>query len=329
LIGYYSFKFSVIGKENNFFSYNKSRKKEKVMSEYHVPVLLKESIDGLNINPNGIYVDVTFGGGGHSAEILSRLDKGRLFAFDQDEDALANKVNDERLTLIHHNFRYLKNFLRYNEVDGIDGLLADLGVSSHEFDEADRGFSFRFEADLDMRMNRNNKLKASDVLNEYEDTDLYYIFKYYGEVINPGKLVKKIVEYRQNKPFKTTTDFREAISSCMAKGKEIKYLAKVYQALRIEVNAELDALKEMLTQALEVLKPGGRLSVITYHSLEDRLVKNFFKAGNFEGKVEQDFFGNVKTPFELVNRKVIIPNAEEIEVNSRARSAKLRVALKK
>lgn len=298
------------------------------MSEYHVPVLLKESIDGLDIKPDGVYVDVTFGGGGHSAEILSRLEKGHLFAFDQDEDALSNKHNDERLTLVHHNFRYLKNFLKYNDVIQIDGLLADLGVSSHEFDEADRGFSFRFEADLDMRMNRNTKLKASDILNDYEDTELYYIFKYYGEVVNPGKLVKKILEYRQNKPFVTTGDFREAIVSCMPGGKENKYLAKVYQALRIEVNAELDALKEMLMQALEVLKPGGRLSVITYHSLEDRLVKNFFKSGNFKGKVEQDFYGNFKTPFKLINRKVILPSDEEITNNSRARSAKLRVAEK-
>lgn len=298
------------------------------MSEYHVPVLLKESIDGLDIKSDGVYVDVTFGGGGHSAEILSRLDNGRLFAFDQDEDALSNKHNDNRLTLVHHNFRYLKNFLKYHDVIQIDGLLADLGVSSHEFDEADRGFSFRFEADLDMRMNRNTKIKASDILNDYEDTELYYIFKYYGEVVNPGKLVKKIVEYRQNKPFVTTSDFREAIVSCMPGGKENKYLAKVYQALRIEVNAELDALKEMLMQALEVLKPGGRLSVITYHSLEDRLVKNFFKSGNFKGKVEQDFYGNFKTPFKLINRKVILPSGDEVVQNSRARSAKLRVAEK-
>lgn len=298
------------------------------MSEYHVPVLLKESIDGLDIKPEGVYVDVTFGGGGHSAEILSRLGKGRLVAFDQDEDALSNKHNDDRLILVHHNFRYLKNFLKYNNILEIDGLLADLGVSSHEFDEAERGFSFRFEADLDMRMNRNSKLKASDILNTYEDTELYYIFKNYGEVINPGKLVKKILEYREIKPFVTTTDFREAIVSCMPGGKENKYLAKVYQALRIEVNAELEALQEMLLQALEVLKPGGRLSVITYHSLEDRLVKNFFKSGNFKGEVEQDFYGNFSTPFKLINRKVILPSDEEIEVNNRARSAKLRVAEK-
>jgi len=298
------------------------------MSEYHVPVLLKESIDGLDIKPSGVYVDVTFGGGGHSSEILNRLGPGKLFAFDQDEDALANKVEDDRLTLVHHNFRYLKNFLKYNGVLEIDGLLADLGVSSHEFDEADRGFSFRFDADLDMRMNRNIKLKASDILNDYADTDLYFIFKTYGEVKNPGKLVRKIIEYRQNKPFVTTTEFREAITSCMQKGKENKYLAKVYQALRIEVNAELDALREMLEQALEVLKPGGRLSVITYHSLEDRLVKNFFKSGNFKGEIEQDFYGNFKSPFKLVNRKVILPSDQEIEENSRARSAKLRVAEK-
>lgn len=298
------------------------------MSEYHVPVLLKESIDGLDVKPSGIYVDVTYGGGGHSSEILSRLGEGRLFAFDQDEDALANELKDERLTLVHHNFRYLRNFLKFNGVIQIDGLLADLGVSSHEFDEADRGFSFRFEADLDMRMNRNIKLKASDILNDYSDTDLYFIFKTYGEVINPGKLVKKIIEYRQNKQFVTTSEFREAIISCMPRGKENKYLAKVYQALRIEVNSELDALREMLEQALAVLKPGGRLSIITYHSLEDRLVKNFFKSGNFKGEVEQDFFGNFKSPFKLVNRKIILPTDQEIEDNNRARSAKLRVAEK-
>lgn len=298
------------------------------MSEYHVPVLLKESIDGLDIKPEGIYVDVTFGGGGHSAEILRRMEKGTLFGFDQDSDAIENKIDDERLVLVHHNFRYLKNFLKYHGVDEIDGLLADLGVSSHEFDEAGRGFSFRFSADLDMRMNRNTDVTAADVLNTYSQEDLYIMFKTYGEVQNTGRLVKTILAFRANNDFKTTDQFREAIKSCIPHGKESKYLAKVYQALRIEVNHELDALKEMLEQALKVLKPGGRLSVITYHSLEDRLVKNFFKSGNFAGKVEKDFYGNVNSPFKLVNRKVIIPTDEELEENSRARSAKLRIAEK-
>lgn len=298
------------------------------MSEYHIPVLLKESIDGLNIKPDGIYVDVTYGGGGHSAEILRRLEKGKLFAFDQDSDAMRNKIEDERLILIQHNFRYLRNFLEYNDVQEIDGLLADLGVSSHEFDEADRGFSFRFSADLDMRMNRKTNITAADVLNTYSQEELYYVFKNYGEVHNTGRLVKTILAYRSNDLFKTTDQFREVIASCIPHGKESKYLAKVYQALRIEVNQELEALKEMLEQALTVLKPGGRLSVITYHSLEDRLVKNFFKSGNFAGKIEKDFYGKVNSPFKLINRKVIIPSEKEIDENSRARSAKLRIAEK-
>ncbi len=278
--------------------------------------MLKESIDGLDIKPEGTYVDVTYGGGGHSAEILRRLENGRLFAFDQDSDAMQNKVDDERLVFIQHNFRYLKNFLKYHGVEEIDGLLADLGVSSHEFDEADRGFSFRFSADLDMRMNRNTDITAADVLNTYSQEDLYSVFKNYGEVHNTGRLVKTILAYRTNELFKTTDQFKEVIESCIPNGKEKKYLAKVYQALRIEVNQELEALKEMLEQALNMLKPGGRLSVITYHSLEDRLVKNFFKSGN------------LNSPFKLVNRKIIIPSESEIEGNSRARSAKLRIAEK-
>ncbi|MCH4896746.1 MAG: 16S rRNA (cytosine(1402)-N(4))-methyltransferase RsmH [Marinifilaceae bacterium] len=298
------------------------------MSEYHIPVLLNESIDGLNIKKGGVYVDVTFGGGGHSAEILRRLEGGRLFAFDQDEDALENKIQDSRLQLIHHNFRYLSNFIRYHNEEKIDGLLADLGVSSHEFDEGERGFSFRFDADLDMRMNRNIKFKASDILNEYSDEDLYYIFRNYGEIKNTGKLVKLIVSHREENRIETTQDFREVIDSCIPKNKENRYLAQVYQALRIEVNSELDALKEMLEQAADLLKKGGRLSVITYHSLEDRLVKNFFKSGNFEGKVEKDFYGNVQTCFKLINKKVITPSEEELKLNNRARSAKLRIVEK-
>lgn len=298
------------------------------MSEYHTPVLLNESIDGLNIKKGGVYVDVTFGGGGHSAEILKRLEEGRLFAFDQDEDALENKIHDSRLQLIHHNFRYLSNFIKYYNEDKIDGLLADLGVSSHEFDEGERGFSFRFDADLDMRMNRNIKFKASDILNEYSDKDLYYLFRNYGEIKNTGRLVKLIVSYRENGRIETTKEFREVIDSCIPKQKENRYLAQVYQALRIEVNSELDALKEMLEQAAALLKKGGRISVITYHSLEDRLVKNFFKTGNFEGKLEKDFYGNVITSFKLINKKVIIPNDEELSKNNRARSAKLRIVEK-
>lgn len=298
------------------------------MSEYHIPVLLNESIDGLNIKPKGVYVDVTYGGGGHSAEILRRLGDGKLFGFDQDSDAIENELNDERLTLIHHNFRYLKNFLKYYGHEQVDGILADLGVSSHEFDEADRGFSFRFSADIDMRMNRNTEVTASDVLNNYAVTDLIKIFREYGEIKNAGRLANIIAAARENNPIKTTDQFREVIDKCIPPGKEKKYLAKVYQALRIEVNKELDALKDMLGQALKVLKPGGRLSVITYHSLEDRIVKNFLKSGNFEGKIEKDFYGNVNSPFNLINRKVILPSESEIENNGRARSAKLRIAEK-
>ncbi len=298
------------------------------MSDYHIPVLLHESIDGLNIKANGVYVDVTFGGGGHSKEILRRLEGGTLLGFDQDDDAIENKVDDERLIMVHHNFRYLKNFLKYYGFDEIDGLLADLGVSSHEFDEAERGFSFRFNANLDMRMNRNTNVTAADVLNTYSQESLYRIFRQYGEVHNTGKLVKTIVAFRAQEDFKTTDQFKEVIKDCIPYAKESKYLAKVYQALRIEVNNELDALQQMLEQALKILKPGGRISVITYHSLEDRLVKNFFKSGNFSGDVEKDFYGNTKSPFKLVNRKVIIPTEKEIEKNSRARSAKLRIAEK-
>lgn len=257
------------------------------MSEYHVPVLLKESVDGLDIRPGGVYLDLTFGGGGHSREILNRLQHGHLLGFDQDEDALVNVPEDERFIFVNHNFRYLRNFVRYYGFGKVDGILADLGVSSHEFDEADRGFSFRYEAELDMRMNRRSKLKASDVLNTYTDDVLVNIFRNYGEVENAGRLVGAVVKARQEKAIVTSEDFYQAIFSCIPKMKEKKYLAKVYQALRIEVNGELDALKEMLGAAGEVLRPGGRLVVITYHSLEDRLVKNFFKTGNIEGKVEK------------------------------------------
>lgn len=297
------------------------------MSEYHIPVLLRESIEGLNIRPDGFYLDLTFGGGGHSREILKQLPEGRLMGFDQDEDALANVPDDGRFIFVNHNFRYLRNFVQYYGFERVDGILADLGVSSHEFDEAGRGFSFRFEAELDMRMNRRNRLTASEVLNRYDEEGLQDIFKNYGEVENARRLVGFIVKARQEKEILTSDDLYRAILPCIPKMKEKKYLAKVYQALRIEVNGELDALKEMLEEAGKMLKPGGRLVVITYHSLEDRIVKNFLRAGNIEGKIEKDaLYGHVTKSFELINRKVIVPSEEEEEANPRARSAKLRIA---
>ncbi len=297
------------------------------MAEYHVPVLLKESIEGLAIRPDGDYLDLTFGGGGHSREILRHLKTGRLMGFDQDEYALANVPGDDRFVFVNHNFRYLRNFVRYHGWNKVDGILADLGVSSHEFDEAERGFSFRFDAELDMRMNRRSRLKASDVLNGYPEEELVSLFRNYGEVENAGRLVGLILKARQAGEIVSSDDLYRAILPCVPKMKEKKYLAKVYQALRIEVNGELDALKEMLEQAVQVLKPGGRLVVITYHSLEDRIVKNFFKTGNAEGKEEKDLiYGHVANDFELVNRKIIVPSEEETERNPRARSAKLRIA---
>lgn len=300
------------------------------MPEYHVPVLLSESIEGLDIKPNGVYLDLTFGGGGHSREILKYLKKGHLLGFDQDEDARANVPDDKRFIFVNHNFKYLRNFMYYYGFEQVDGILADLGVSSHEFDEAERGFSFRFDAELDMRMNQKAKLKASDVLNTYERDVLMMIFREYGEVENARRLVDLIVTGRERKKIVTTGDLHELIAPCIPKLKEKKYLAKVYQALRIEVNAELEVLKEMLEQAVEVLKPGGRLVIITYHSLEDRIVKNFFKTGNAEGKEEKDLlYGHVNRDFEVINRKVITPSEAEIELNPRSRSAKLRIAEKK
>ncbi len=297
------------------------------MAEYHVPVLLQESIEGLAIRPEGDYLDLTFGGGGHSREILKHLKKGRLMGFDQDEDALANVPEDDRFVFVNHNFRYLRNFVRYYGWDRVDGILADLGVSSHEFDEADRGFSFRFDAELDMRMNRRMQLKASDVLNGYSETELVNLFRNYGEIENAGRLAGLILKARQAKGIGSSGDLYRAILPCVPKMKEKKYLAKVYQALRIEVNGELDALKEMLEQTVQVLKPGGRLVVITYHSLEDRIVKNFFKTGNVDGKEEKDLiYGQVANDFELVNRRIIVPSEEETGRNPRARSAKLRIA---
>ena len=296
---------------------------------YHVPVWLEESVSGLNIDPDGVYLDLTFGGGGHSREILKRLKDGCLIGFDQDSDALANVPDDSRFIFVNHNFRYLRNFLRYCGYDEADGILADLGVSSHEFDEAGRGFSFRFDAELDMRMNQRSRLKATDILNTYSEENLIRIFRNYGEVDNVRRLVDLIVNARTGKMITRSEEFLQVIAPCVPKQKEKKYLAQVYQALRIEVNGELEALEDMLKEAERALRPGGRLVVITYHSLEDRIVKNFLKSGNFEGKVEKDFYGHVKRNFELVNRKVIVPSEEEIERNPRARSAKLRIAEKR
>ena len=296
---------------------------------YHVPVLLEESVSGLNIDPDGVYLDLTFGGGGHSREILKRLKDGCLIGFDQDSDALANVPDDSRFIFVNHNFRYLRNFLRYCGYDEADGILADLGVSSHEFDEAGRGFSFRFDAELDMRMNQRSRLKATDILNTYSEENLIRIFRNYGEVDNVRRLVDLIVNARTGKMITRSEEFLQVIAPCVPKQKEKKYLAQVYQALRIGVNGELEALEDMLKEAERALSPGGRLVVITYHSLEDRIVKNFLKSGNFEGKVEKDFYGHVKRNFELVNRKVIVPSEEEIERNPRARSAKLRIAEKR
>ena len=295
---------------------------------YHIPVLLNESIEGLNIQKDGDYVDVTFGGGGHSCELLKSIDTGRLFGFDQDEDAAANAFDDPRFIFVRHNFKYIRNFLRYHGVEKVDGILADLGVSSHDFDVAERGFSFRVSGALDMRMNRDSKTTAADVVNDYPEEQLIKIFREYGEVDNAYRLTKQIVAARQLQPIKTIDQFKSVISDCVSKKNEAKYLAKVFQALRIETNGELEVLKDFLVQSAELLKPGGRLVVITYHSLEDRLVKNFIKAGNFEGKQDKDFYGNVSSVLKAVNRKVIIPNDEEIARNPRARSAKLRIAEK-
>lgn len=297
--------------------------------EYHQPVLLKECIDGLNINPAGVYVDVTYGGGGHSKEILKHLTTGKLYAFDQDDDAIKNKVSDERLVLIKQNFRFLKNFLKLYNALPVDGILADLGVSSHQFDEADRGFSTRFDAKLDMRMDRGAKLTAAEVLNTYSEEELKRIFKLYGEVDNAGRLAYVIFHAKKEKQIETVADLKAAIVRCVKRGRENQYYAQVFQALRIEVNKELDVLKDLLLQTMEVLKPGGRLVVISYHSLEDRLVKNIMRSGKFEGEVDKDFYGNQLSPFELITRKPVVPGDAELEVNSRARSAKLRIAARK
>ena len=303
---------------------------QKEEQTYHVPVLLNESIEGMNLQPEGIYVDVTFGGGGHSKESLRQGDESiRLFSFDQDEDAEQNIVDDKRFTFVRSNFRYLYNFLRYHGVESVDGILADLGVSSHHFDDSERGFSFRFEGKLDMRMNKRAGMTAADVVNTYDEERLADIFYLYGELKNSRKLASSITKARATKPIVTIGDFLEIVKPMFGREREKKELAKVFQALRIEVNQEMEALKEMLAAATEALKPGGRLVVITYHSLEDRIVKNFMKTGNAAGKSEQDFFGNMQTPFRLVNNKVIVASDEEVTRNPRSRSAKLRIAEKK
>jgi 16S rRNA (cytosine1402-N4)-methyltransferase len=296
--------------------------------EYHNPVLLKDSVDGLNIKPDGIYVDVTFGGGGHSKEILSRLGPdGKLFAFDQDEDALENTIKDDRFVLINENFRFIKRFLRFYNIKNVDGILADLGVSSHQFDVAERGFSTRFDAELDMRMSQKNDLNAYRVVNEYDEANLKRVFLDYGELKNAPAIARVILEARELEPIKNTEQLKTVLSRFLPAHKSHKILAQMYQAIRIEVNQEMDVLKEFLIQSLEILNSGGRLSVISYHSLEDRLAKRFMKNGMFEGEPERDFFGNFSVPFKTVG-KLIVPDANEIRVNNRARSAKLRIAEK-
>lgn len=297
---------------------------------YHIPVLLQETVDGLNINPDGIYVDVTFGGGGHSREILSRLSpKGHLYSFDQDEDAEQNIIQDNRFTFVRSNFRYIKNWMRYYGIEQVDGILADLGVSSHHFDAQERGFSFRFDAPLDMRMNQKAQRTAADILNEYSEAQLADLFYLYGELKNARKIAAAVVKNRNSQRIETTGDLMNIIKVFFERDREKKELAKVFQALRIEVNQEMQALKEMLTASAVLLKTGGRLSVLTYHSLEDRMVKNLIKTGNVEGHVEKDFFGNTNAPLKMVNNKVIIASEEEQTRNPRSRSAKLRIAEKK
>ena len=300
------------------------------MSEYHNPVLLDESVSALIGSPKGIYADATFGGGGHTSEILRRIaPEGRVISFDRDSDAIANKPDDSRLTLIRSDFRWIQNHLLHQGcTEGVDGILADLGVSSHQFDTAERGFSFRYEAPLDMRMNQEATLTAADIVNNYTMEDLEKILRLYGEVDNSRKIAHLICKAREASPINTTTELGKAIESVLPKFAEHKFLAKVYQALRIEVNQEMKSLEKFLIGAAKSLKPGGKLVIITYHSLEDRMVKNFIKAGNIEGKVEKDFYGNATAPLKAVNRKPILPQEEEIASNTRARSAKLRIAEK-
>jgi 16S rRNA (cytosine1402-N4)-methyltransferase len=296
---------------------------------YHKPVLLDESVEGLDVRPGGVYVDVTFGGGGHSRKILEMLDGGKLIAFDQDADAGRNLIDDDRLVLVKANFRYLKNFLKYYNAYPCDGILADLGISSHQIDDPARGFSTRYDGPLDFRMNVSQKFSGEDMVNDYDAEKMAKVFRDYGEVKNAWPLAKGIVKAREEERLTTIARFREVVEGFAPKKAEHKYLAKVFQAVRIEVNQEMQALEDMLMAAAEVLKPGGRLSVISYHSLEDRLVKNLIKAGNLQGKLQKDFYGNVLKPLEAVNRKLIVPSEEEIKENPRARSAKLRIAEKK
>ena len=300
------------------------------MSEYHTPVMLNECIEGLDIKPGGTYVDVTFGGGGHSREILKKLNaNGKLLAFDQDEDAAKNTIDDARFIFIDQNFRYLKNFCRLHNAIPVDGILADLGVSSYQFDQAERGFSIRFDAELDMRMNRQSALSAKEVINTYSEAELHRIFGIYGEIQNAKSLANTIVTSRLNSPINTVAGLKNAIINRIPKGKENKYLAQVFQALRIEVNQELEALKDFLIQSADVLVSGGRLVVMSYHSLEDRLVKNFIAKGKFSGELEKDLYGNTDKPFDAVSRGAITAPDEEVKINNRARSAKLRIAVKK
>jgi len=297
------------------------------MTLYHNPVLLTDSIEGLVTQQNGIYVDVTFGGGGHSVKILEKLnDEGRLLAFDQDADSTNNIIEDTRFQFIPHNFRHLKKFLQYYQAYPVNGILADLGVSSHQFDTPQRGFSYRFEGSLDMRMNKNKGMSAQDIINSYSEERLSNLLFKYGELINARRIAAQIVKARNVKEITTTTQLVNSLIPLLPQGKENKPLSQIFQALRIEVNQEMEVLEEFLSQTLDALKPGGRLVVISYHSLEDRLVKNFMKAGNFTGIVNKDFFGNPLTPFKLITRKAIIPSEEEITLNPRARSAKLRIA---
>lgn len=296
---------------------------------YHIPALFKECLEGLNIKSDGTYVDVTFGGGGHSKGIIANLGTdGRLFSFDQDEDAKRNLIDDDRFTFVKSNFRFLKNFMKYHKIEQIDGLIADLGVSFHHFDEADRGFSFRFDGKLDMRMNQQGGISASDILNKYTEEKLADIFYYYGEMRNARKIASTIVKKRGINKIETTSDLLTIVRELINPKQEKKELAQIFQALRIEVNDEMASLKSMLKQSTELLKSGGRIVILTYHSLEDRIVKDYFKYGNFEGKAEKDFFGRLTAPLKLVNNKVIIPTEEEIERNPRSRSAKLRIAEK-
>ena len=300
-----------------------------INDEYHIPVLLHAAVDGLVKNSNGIYVDVTFGGGGHSREILSRLKNGKLIGFDQDSDARQNVIQDDRFVFVAQNFEYLKNNLKLLKQIPVDGLIADLGVSSFQFNTPNRGFSYRFDARLDMRMNAHSNLDAEKVINQYDEADLLRVFRDYGELRESKKIARKICERRQNKKIQTINELLEVVSGLVQKNKINQFLSKIFQAIRIEVNEEMDVLKKLLEQGREVIKPGGRFVVITYHSLEDRLVKNFFRSGNFNGELQKDFYGNVLKPFEEINRKPIIPDETELEANNRARSAKLRIAERK